>query len=208
MLPPTRIGLLMADNNSHSKIDASLSVGRVTAIAIGLTPIIAGVVLGLHCLVWGMHSLLATSSYFSRLQIILPAMAISVVAHEGLHWFGFVKFGHLSWRTVHFGLSVKSMTAYVHCDSPLSASAYGRLVALPGIVLGVVPVCIGIMTGAGWMTLYGFLMLIGASGDFAVLWRIRHVPPDSMVLDHAHRAGCWVLGNRTEAHAPLRGEQT
>ena len=181
------------EDNAYSKVDFSFSLGRATLIAVGLTLPIAIVVLGVHSLVWGPHSLLSGASSFGRLQILLPIVLVSIVAHEGLHWMGYVWFAHLPWKAVRFGFSVRSLAAYVHADSPVTVSAYRWLTVLPGIVFGVIPSCIGIAWQLGWMTLYGFLMLISAGGDFAILWKIRGLSPTALVMDHPSRAGCWVL---------------
>jgi hypothetical protein len=111
---------------------------------------------------------------------------------------GYVGFAHLSWKTVRLGFNFRSLAAYVHSDSPVGISAYRRLVALPGIILGVIPIFIGIACEVGLITLYGFFMLIAASGDLAILWKIRRVSPDSLVIDHPYRAGCWVFVRRRD----------
>jgi len=184
---------MIPEDNMYSKTDVSFSLGQATVIAVGITPVIGVVVLGLYSLIWGMDSLSAARSHFGQLQILLPIIVISVVVHEGLHWMGYVGFAHLPWKTVRLGFRLRPLAAYVHSDSPVSISAYRRLVALPGVVLGVIPVFVGVAWEMGSMTLYGFLMLIGASGDIAILWKIRRVSPESLVMDHPYRAGCWVL---------------
>jgi hypothetical protein len=189
---------LIPEDHRYSKTDVSFSLGQATVIAVGITPIMGVVVLGLYSLIWGIDSLLAATLYFRHLQILLPIIFISIVVHEGLHWMGYVGFAHLSWKKVRLGFNLRSLAAYVHSDSPISISAYRRLVALPGVILGVIPVFVEIAWEVGLMTLYGFLMLIGASGDLAILWKIRRVSPRSLVIDHPYRAGCWVLGERRD----------
>lgn len=179
-------------------MDESFSLGRATAISVGITPVISIVVLGLYSLIWGVDSLLAATSHFRHLQILLPIIFISIVVHEGLHWMGYVGFAHLPWKTVRFGFNLRSLAAYAHSDSPVGISAYRSLVALPGVILGVIPVFVGIAWEIGVITLYGWLMLIGASGDITILWKVRRVPRGSLVMDHPCRAGCWVLGERND----------
>lgn len=189
---------LIHENQRYSKTDLSFSLGEATAIAVGSVPVIGAATLGLYCLIWGIDSLLAATSYFRQLQILLPIILISIAAHEGLHWTGYVGFARLSRKKVRIGFNLGSLAAYVHSDYPVSIAAYRGLVALPGVVLGVIPAVVGIGWEAGWITLYGFLMLIGASGDLAILWRIHRVARNSLVVDHPYRAGCWVLANREE----------
>jgi hypothetical protein len=78
----------------------------------------------------------------------------------------------------------------------VAVASYRRIVALPAFVLGIIPVCAGTVSGVGWLTLYGFLMLVGAGGDFVIFWKLRNVPPNAYVLDNPERAGCWVFSDR------------
>jgi hypothetical protein len=192
---------VITEDNRYIKTDESFSLSQATAIALGMTPFIGLVVLGLFSLIWGMDSLLAGASLFKHLDILLPTIFIGILIHEGLHWLGYVGFAHLPWRTVRFGFSLRSFAAYVHSDSLVSISAYRCLVALPGVILGVIPVFVGIGWELASMTLYGFLMLVGASGDIAILWKIRHVLSESFVMDHPYRAGCWVFVEKTNENS-------
>jgi hypothetical protein len=196
----------MLDNEKHSWTDVSFSLSQATVIAIVATPIMGVVVLGLYALVWGMDSLLSGTLYFRHLSIVLSVIFASIMVHEGLHWGGYVGFGHLPWGAIRIGFSLRSLAAYVHSDAEVNISAYRRLVALPGVVLGVLPVFAGIVWGAAWMAVYGLLMLIGASGDGAILWKIRSVAPGSLVVDHPSRAGCLVLKERREGIAQSPGD--
>jgi len=193
----------MTKDEKHCWTDVSFSLSQATVIAIVATPVVGVAVLGLYILVWGTDSLLSGLLYFRHLAIVLSVIFASIMIHEGLHWVGYVGFGHLSWRAVRLGFSLRSLAAYVHSDAELSIAAYRRLVALPGVVLGVIPVFAGITWGAAWMALYGLLMLIGASGDGAILWKVRGVAPGSLVVDHPSRAGCLVLQERSEGIAPF-----
>ena len=80
-----------------------------------------------------------------------------------------------------------------HYTEPLPATAYRCGAVAPLLVLGVVPSLIG--TFAGWpaVAAFGWLLVIGAAGDLAVLWLLRGVAPDALVADHPTRAGCLVF---------------
>jgi hypothetical protein len=184
---------LKPDDHQRAGIDASFSIGQAVVIAAGMTPVIGIIVLGTYSLVWGVGSLLGSTLYFRQLHILIPTLAISIVAHELLHGLGYLVFAGLSWRSIRFGFNLRSLAAYAHADAPVRASAYRLLVGLPAVVLGVVPVCVGIAWEGGILTLYGFFMLISASGDIAVLWKIRRLSPHTLVMDHPSRAGCLVV---------------
>jgi len=193
---------LKPDDHQREGLDASFSLGQATVISAGMTPVMGLLVLGAYSLVWGVGSLWDSTLHFRQLHILIPTLAISIVVHELLHGLGYRVFAGLSWRSIRFGFRLRSLAAYVHADAPVRASAYRRLVALPAIVLGIVPVCAGIAWEGGMMTLYGFFMLISASGDIAVLWKIRHLSPQTLVMDHPSRAGCWVVAETGDIDPP------
>jgi hypothetical protein len=130
----------------------------------------------------------------STLSVVLVAvgMAVLLLVHEGLHAVGWVVFGRLSWRDVSFGLDRKTLSPYTHVNAPMPATAYRAGGLLPGVVTGLVPAAIGILLRSGPLTLIGAALLSGAVGDLTVLWVIRRVPGDCLVIDHPSRAGCWV----------------
>lgn len=130
----------------------------------------------------------------STLSVVLVAvgMAVLLLVHEGLHAVGWVVFGRLSWQDVSFGLDRKTLSPYTHVNAPMPAAAYRAGALLPGVATGLVPAAIGILLRSGPLTLIGAALLSGAVGDLMVLWVIRRVPRDRLVIDHPSRAGCWV----------------
>jgi hypothetical protein len=87
---------------------------------------------------------------------------------------GFVWFGGAPWAAVR--VELRGLTIAAHCAVPLPAWSYRAAVALPGVVLGVVPAVSGLVSGAAWLTVYGAVMLGAAVGDARVLWVLRAVP--------------------------------
>jgi hypothetical protein len=199
---------LTPEEDTYGRTDESFSLGYATLLSIGLTPIMGATVLGLYCLLWGTDSLLTATMYFRHLYIVIPLFLLSVVVHEALHWLGYVAFAHLPWKSVRPGFDLRSFSAYVHADSPVRVSAYRALVALPGVILGLMPAVIGIAIGNGLITMYGFIMLVGACGDLVILWKIRRVLTGALVVDHPSRAGCWVLTGKKDEDAGSRKTQS
>ena len=64
--------------------------------------------------------------------------------------------------------------------------------ALPTLVLGVIPGLLGLLLGNFLLAFWAVIMLVSGSGDLAILWAIRPVPGDAIVRDHPSRAGCLV----------------
>ena len=126
------------------------------------------------------------------IALFLFAFVIGVVLHEALHGLGHV-WGGASWPEVQFGVHWAALTPFAQCTTPTRARSYRRTLALPGFVLGVAPLSIGLVTGSWPPTFYGFLMLVAAAGDLLILWILVGVPSDAWVQDHPRQVGCLVV---------------
>lgn len=151
---------------------------------------------------WGLPDQPFPSSV-GAVGLFLLAFATGTVLHEALHGLGHV-WGEASWNDVRFGMHWGALTPYARCAIPSRARSYRLAVALPGLVLGVLPLAAGWWTGHWLTTFYGFLMLVAAAGDFLVLWILRGVPSGAWVQDHPEEVGCIVVADATApAPAPM-----
>ena len=153
--------------------------------------------IGPHLALWGLPEAPFPSAPVS-IFLFCGAFVLGVLFHEGLHGLGHVR-GEASWNDVQFGMHWKALTPFAQCTVPTRARSYRIAIALPGLVLGVVPVGLGVATGTWLATFYGFLMLVAAAGDFLILWILRGVPAGAWVQDHPQQVGCLVVA---EADAP------
>jgi hypothetical protein len=140
-------------------------------------------------LIWGR---LILTSYDSIMDLIVLVIIffVSVAVHEGLHALGYL-YGGAKWEEIKFG--IKHLSPYAHCRVKMPASKYKLAVALPGIVLGVLPGIAGILFGIDNLALFAAVMLIAATGDWLVLWLLRGTPADTLVQDHLSKVGCLII---------------
>ncbi|PSQ70106.1 MAG: hypothetical protein BRD26_05270 [Bacteroidetes bacterium QH_1_64_81] len=139
----------------------------------------------------------------SRAPAVPGRPSLGVVLHEGLHGLGHVR-GEATWDDVRFGMHWKALTPFAQCMVPTRARAYRIALALPGLVLGAVPLALGVSTGIWLVTFFGFLMLVAAAGDVLILWVLRGVPPRAWVQDHPRQVGCLVVaGAESPSPAPV-----
>ncbi|HYO51404.1 DUF3267 domain-containing protein [Archangium sp.] len=103
---------------------------------------------------------------------LLLLMLASLALHEVIHGVGYTLFGRVSWNQVEFGARWTHLLVYARCHAPLSRSALLKALLLPAVVLGMVPAAVGLAFGLGWLTWYGFMLLVFATGDFCTLWRM------------------------------------
>jgi hypothetical protein len=159
----------------------------IPIVAISLVP---------HWALWGVPS----GNPFPLWLIAL--FVVSIVVHEALHGLGY-RWGGAASSDVDFGFNWQGMAPYAHCSAALRANPYRLAIALPGLVLGGVPLGMGLLLGSWNLTMYAFLMLLAAAGDAILLWMMREISGDRWIQDHPTEMGCLVLGHPSSAEAPV-----
>ncbi|MBP1654599.1 MAG: hypothetical protein H6Q28_1155 [Bacteroidetes bacterium] len=169
-----------------------MSFGRINLLAIPVG--LAVVLLSLlpFTFLWGFARLGEGMAGFFALTSFLPAVIVGIVVHEVLHGITWALAGHRPLSSIRFGFNVSTLTPYAHFTEPLPATPYRLGAAMPGLVLGVIPVVIALATGNGWLAGFGTLFLVAASGDIIILWMLRDVPASSTIQDHPSKPGCIV----------------
>jgi hypothetical protein len=142
---------------------------------------------------WGEAPMRAGSDVlFGTPWIFLATMAGGIIVHELLHgrtWQALA----MDDAAVEYGIKWKMLTPYAHVKRPITAKAYRWGAAMPGLVLGAMPLVASYGTGSGVLFWFGLVFTWVATGDAMILWMIRDVSPYTVVEDHPERAGCWVV---------------
>lgn len=125
---------------------------------------------------WIDRELFLPSFAMSRSARIL-LMLLSLGLHEGLHAVGYALFGRVPWSQIDFSVRWTHLVVYAQCNAPLSREALQKALLLPAVILGALPAAVGLTFGLGWLTFYGFLLLVLATGDFVTLWKIGRRAP-------------------------------
>jgi len=184
----------------HGWRDASISLVRANLLAVALIRLVGALVLVPYALLWGIPGLEAGgddvgfrfSSPVESTVTFISFLFGAIVVHELLHGVGFYAIGKIPRARIGFGVKWLTFTPYCHCAEPMPASAYRWAVALPTLVLGVIPGLLGLLLGNFLLAFWAVIMLVSGSGDLAILWAIRSVPGRAIVRDHPSRAGCLV----------------
>lgn len=186
---------------TDTKLDCSVSLKEANWRSLLITlPVV--ILLGLAYVGrWGIDrpwsEFAAVFGSFGRLVVsellLLGLLGLGILAHEGIHAVCWVWGSKKSWQTVQFGFDRRTLTPYVHCREPLPIGVYRLGTLMPGVLTGLLPWLVGLVSGNLLLALVGLLLIIGAGGDLLVLWLTRHVASDGFVEDHPSRAGCYVL---------------
>jgi hypothetical protein len=120
-------------------------------------------------------------------------LVVGAVLHELIYGASWALFGRKSWRYIRFGINWKARMPYAHLQVPITARAYRWGSFMPGLVMGLIPCLTAVLTGAGWLLVAGAFFILGAGGDFVVLWLLRGVPAGALLEDHPSAVGCRVV---------------
>lgn len=124
--------------------------------------------------------------------VVVAIILGGIVAHEGLHGLTWAVFCRDGFRSIRFGFMARLLAPYCHCTVPLKLIWYVIGGLMPGVVMGILPAAIALVTGQmGWMLL-GIFFTFAAGGDFAMMWLLRKLPSRSLVRDHPSELGCFV----------------
>jgi hypothetical protein len=177
----------MPDTTSDYE-DRSISLLKANLIAtVALIPVLL-IGVGLFSLLWG------PGRYtFEMTWAALGVFIVGIVVHELLHGVGWQLAMQTENAAVHYGIKWQALTPYAHLTGPIHLGAYRVGTWLPGVVLGLLPLALGLALGASDLLTFGVTFTWSAAGDFMVLWSLRDLPPDVRVEDHPDRAGARVL---------------
>lgn len=171
--------------------DFTVGFARANILALLFAVPVCAVFLLLYVTLHGTHSLLAGVQVAYEYPVgSLFVFAFGVVVHEALHAAGWSWADGISWRDIHFGFKWSTITPYVHCPVPVTVRSYRFGTALPGVVLGIVPLLVSILLQNGGLLLFGLLFTIAAGGDFLILWLLRKADSRTRVRDHPDLIGC------------------
>jgi hypothetical protein len=124
--------------------------------------------------------------------LIFGPLIAGIVLHELIHGITWARYASQGFKSIRFGIMWKMLTPYCHCQEPLSLQAYRLGVAMPGIVLGFVPLLYAFITGNAGVFAFGFFFTVAAGGDFVMLYLLRNEDTSSLVQDHPEKIGCYI----------------
>jgi hypothetical protein len=132
--------------------------------------------------------------FFTNIPLLLGSFIVGTAFHELIHAISWSLFDGIPWKKVHFGFKWSTFTPYVHCPEPVEVTNYRWGVAMPGIVLGLLPYLFALILQNGWLLGFGLFFTLAASGDLLILWLLKNVPSGTLVQDHPDLVGCRVFG--------------
>ena len=180
----------MDQTNLENKRDLSISLLRANmgALLIGI-PV---AILQLMLFNW-LHD--GTKMEFTSWNFLLFLVFVTagILAHELIHGLTWMILGQKSYSTLKFGIQWRTLTPYAHLQEPIDINSYRIGGFMPGLVLGIIPYFLSLLQGRDGLLWFSIIHTVAASGDWIILWTLRHVKSGTLVEDHPSRAGCHVI---------------
>jgi len=133
--------------------------------------------------------LMLKSNIFTILLVLLLFMAI----HELLHALAYLILTRGDYKNISFGIIWKNFTPYCHYANPISVFQYRIAVITPAVFTGFLPLIYALFVGDFKVFAFGIIFIMGAIGDFIILWIIRNEASKTMLKDHPEEIGCIIL---------------
>ncbi|MDZ7680916.1 MAG: DUF3267 domain-containing protein [Fodinibius sp.] len=147
-----------------------------------------------YALIYGWGTLGADlPAFLVNIPLFLVSVLLGTVVHEFIHAVCWSWLDGIPWNRIEFGIKWKLLTPYVHCPESVEINNYRWGVAMPGIVLGLLPYLLALVLQNGWLLGFGIFFTLAAGGDLLILWLLRNVERGSKVQDHPDLIGCQVV---------------
>ena len=180
-------------SEEYTKIDKSISMLKANIISIVVLPVFS-IPLLLFAWIWDLDRLFTGfSAILGRPFFLFLGFILLIVGHELLHGLTYQILASENRGNIEYGFQWKTLTPYAHIKEPIGIRIYRWGTAMPGLVLGILPMLAGLVLGSGVSLVIGVFMTYAASGDMMVLYLLRDIKSPAVVEDHPTRAGCYVL---------------
>ncbi|GEO04482.1 hypothetical protein AAE02nite_21460 [Adhaeribacter aerolatus] len=151
-----------------------------------------------YFLLWGhtitktvLKNLLAEPGLWA-IPLFLGVLLGGIVIHELIHGITWACFAPRGYKSIRYGVLWKSLTPYCHCQEPLKLKHYLIGGTMPGLILGILPALISLVTGSFTLFLFGLFFTVAAGGDFLMVAILRNESFDNLVQDHSSKIGCYI----------------
>ncbi|MCR4657018.1 MAG: DUF3267 domain-containing protein [Lachnospiraceae bacterium] len=171
----------------YTRHDLTINMGKANLFAVLLLIPLAVIGFGLYYLV--NHGLEWRRINF---LILLVALIMLIVAHELIHGLSWSLFTPGRFKDVEFGILRSSLTPYCACLVPLKKAHYFFGSVMPLVILGIIPMIIGIVIGNPLILFLGIIMADSAAGDLMIIARLlgyKSSAEEIIYMDHPTQAG-------------------
>ena len=171
--------------NEKTRVEYSIGFGEANLISFFLFFPITVLLLSPFVLTWDYETFEEGKKTFEI--YLIPILVGGVVVHELLHGISWMFYASIRLESIKFGM--KRLTPYCHCKVPLKIKHYRLGVAMPLIILGILPSVIATIIGDAALLRFGVFFSWVAGGDIILLFMTRNLGKETYVSDHPNKLG-------------------
>ena len=171
----------------YTQRDLTVGMDKANRFAIILTIALLAIGVGLYFLV---NHKLELSGMNPLIFVVI--VVVLIVLHELIHGVCWSVFTPHHFRDIEFGIMRPSMTPYCVCLVPLKREHHIFGTVMPLVVLGIIPMIVGIAVGNPDVLLIGVIMSASAAGDILIIKNLlayKSSAREVVYMDHPTEAG-------------------
>lgn len=130
---------------------------------------------------------------FQNILFLIFVLSIQYILHVLIQGQAWQFFGNKTANDIEYIINRSDRAFYVYCKELIELKTYRLGIAMPFMILGLLPTTLGFLIGNSFIFLFGLSGIFFANEDIAVLWLIRNVKAASLIEDHPKRPGCYVI---------------
>ena len=175
--------------NGYSRKELTISIAKANVFAVILLVPLA--VIG-FCLFFQINGAGGVSAGPGSMFAFLISIFVLVVVHELIHGACWAIFSKNHLKDIEFGIMMPYLAPYCTCAEPLTKGQYLFGALMPLLLLGILPMIVGILAGSMPMLLIGILLADGAAGDIMIAWKVirfKSSAKEVVFIDHPTQGG-------------------
>lgn len=179
-------------SNNQQKVVVTLSGIKLNLLVLVLTIPLWLTVSGTYVLIFGYHNYLSGIRHVLDFKIFL-LLFLGIPIHELLHALTWMVLQREGFKNIRFGFNWESLTPYTVYKKPMIMWKYRWGGAMPGLLMGIIPVLVSLIFHKPGLNFVGFLFIWAAMGDVISLWMTRKFANNKLVKDHPDDMGVIIL---------------
>ncbi|MCU5225068.1 MULTISPECIES: DUF3267 domain-containing protein [Bacillus] len=116
--------------------------------------------------------------------LLIIGMIVFVCIHEAIHLIGFRYIGGVPWSELKWGVNWKLGVAYAHSKQAITVKQMKKVLILPFLPTGILPIVIGVAMNMPSISFLGILLTAGCIGDMVLYQKVSRFSDDALVIDH------------------------
>ncbi|QUG86155.1 DUF3267 domain-containing protein [Bacillus nitratireducens] len=159
----------------------SISMFKLNVYGVIFTIVLMGIVVFLHITFFEKGEV---GIALSGMLLLIFAMVALICIHEALHLIGFRYIGGVPWSELKWGVNWKLGVAYAHSQKAITVKQMKKVLMLPFLPTGILPIAIGVAMNFPELSFLGILLTAGCIGDLVLYQKVSKFPDDALVMDH------------------------